>query len=62
MPLKIAAKIDNADREYYETVIKPLMSDPNVEFIGEIGESEKDNFWTMPMPTFSPLIGPNLLD
>ena len=44
MPLKIAAKIDNADREYYETVIKPLMSDPNVEFIGEIGESEKDKF------------------
>jgi glycosyltransferase involved in cell wall biosynthesis len=44
MPLKIAAKIDNADREYYETVIKPLMSDPNVEFIGEIGENEKDDF------------------
>jgi glycosyltransferase involved in cell wall biosynthesis len=44
MPLKIAAKIDNADRDYYESTIKPLMSDPNVEFIGEIGEHEKSEF------------------
>ncbi len=44
MPLKVAAKIDNADREYYETVIKPLMKDPNVEFIGEIAEHEKGEF------------------
>jgi glycosyltransferase involved in cell wall biosynthesis len=44
MPLKIAAKIDKADREYYESTIKPLMSDPNVEFIGEIGEHEKSEF------------------
>lgn len=44
MPLKIAAKIDAADREYYESVIKPLMEDPNVEFIGEIGEHEKAEF------------------
>jgi glycosyltransferase involved in cell wall biosynthesis len=44
MPLKIAAKIDKADRGYYESTIKPLMSDPNVEFIGEIGEHEKSEF------------------
>jgi glycosyltransferase involved in cell wall biosynthesis len=44
MALKIAAKIDKADREYYESTIKPLMSDPNVEFIGEIGEHEKSEF------------------
>jgi glycosyltransferase involved in cell wall biosynthesis len=44
MPLKIAAKIDNADRAYYDSVIKPLMGDPNVEFIGEIGEHEKSEF------------------
>jgi glycosyltransferase involved in cell wall biosynthesis len=44
MPLKIAAKIDPADRAYYDSVIKPLMSDPNVEFIGEIGENEKGEF------------------
>lgn len=44
MPLKIAAKIDDADRDYYESTIKPLLGDPNVEFIGEIGEHEKAEF------------------
>jgi glycosyltransferase involved in cell wall biosynthesis len=42
--LKIAAKIDNADRDYYESTIKPLMGDPNIEFVGEIGENEKSEF------------------
>jgi glycosyltransferase involved in cell wall biosynthesis len=44
MHLKVAAKIDNADRAYYESTIKPLMGDPNIEFIGEIGENEKSEF------------------
>lgn len=43
IPLKIAAKVDKADREYFETVIKPLLHD-GVEFIGEIGELEKNEF------------------
>lgn len=44
MPIKIAAKLDNADRAYYESQIKPLMNQTHVEFIGEIGESEKAAF------------------
>jgi glycosyltransferase involved in cell wall biosynthesis len=44
MPLKIAAKIDKADREYYEAEIAPLFAHPHVEFVGEIGEAEKDAF------------------
>ncbi len=44
MPIKIAAKIDRADREYYETVIKPLMGESHVEFIGEINEDQKSEF------------------
>ena len=44
MKLKVAAKIDKADRAYYEEVIKPLMALPHVEYIGEIGESEKREF------------------
>src|SRR6202163_4307669 len=44
MHLKVAAKIDNADRAYYESTIKPLMGDPNIEFIGEIAENEKSEF------------------
>ncbi|WP_233863732.1 glycosyltransferase family 4 protein [Paraburkholderia adhaesiva] len=44
MKLKVAAKIDKADRAYYEEVIRPLMALPHVEYIGEIGESEKAEF------------------
>ncbi|CAG9199065.1 Glycosyl transferase [Paraburkholderia tropica] len=44
MKLKVAAKIDKADRAYYEEVIKPLMAQSHVEYIGEIGEHEKREF------------------
>ncbi|MDB5620036.1 glycosyltransferase family 4 protein [Tardiphaga sp.] len=44
MPLKIAAKIDRADQEYYDEIIKPLMDHPLVEYIGEIGDHEKPQF------------------
>jgi glycosyltransferase involved in cell wall biosynthesis len=44
IPLKIAAKIDRSDREYFETVIRPLLSTPGVEFIGEINETQKQEF------------------
>jgi glycosyltransferase involved in cell wall biosynthesis len=42
LPLKVAAKIDKTDKEYYEQYIKQLMDHPLVEFIGEIGENEKN--------------------
>ncbi|MGH7728754.1 MAG: glycosyltransferase family 4 protein [Vulcanimicrobiaceae bacterium] len=44
MPLRIAAKIDDADRAYFERTVAPLLDDPLVEFIGEIGEAEKQAF------------------
>ncbi|WP_142850258.1 glycosyltransferase family 4 protein [Telmatospirillum sp. J64-1] len=44
LPLKMAAKVDEADRDYFESRIRPLLDDPLVEFIGEIGESEKSAF------------------
>lgn len=44
MPLRIAAKVDAADTEYFQTVVKPLLKDPLVEFLGEIGDSEKEAF------------------
>lgn len=42
MPLKIAAKVDNVDRQYFEQVIKPLLNAPGIEYVGEVGEAEKD--------------------
>jgi glycosyltransferase involved in cell wall biosynthesis len=44
MPLKIAAKIDGADRSYFESEIKHLLDTPNVDFIGEINEQQKGEF------------------
>jgi len=43
-PLRIAAKIDDADRAYFETRMKPLLDHPLVEFIGEIDQSRKNDF------------------
>jgi glycosyltransferase involved in cell wall biosynthesis len=44
IPLKVAAKVDCADREYFLSKIKPLLRNPLIEFIGEISEGEKDEF------------------
>jgi glycosyltransferase involved in cell wall biosynthesis len=44
MPLKIAAKVDPSDREYYESEIRPLLAHPNIEYIGEIREDQKSEF------------------
>ena len=44
IPLKVAAKIDAVDREYFERTIEPLLDDPLVEFLGEIGDDQKSAF------------------
>jgi glycosyltransferase involved in cell wall biosynthesis len=44
MRLKIAAKIDKVDRDYFDEVIAPLFRQPHVEYIGEIGDREKSEF------------------
>ncbi len=44
-PLKMAAKVDAADKVYWETVIRPLVeANPLVEFVGEIGDHQKSAF------------------
>jgi len=44
IPLRIAAKVDQADRAYFETVVRPLLDGPGVEFVGEVNETEKAEF------------------
>jgi glycosyltransferase involved in cell wall biosynthesis len=44
VPLKIAAKVDRADKEYHEREIAPLLDNPLVEFVGEIGQEDKASF------------------
>ena len=43
-PLKIAAKLDKANKEYFEERIRRLLDSPLVEYVGEIGEAEKSEF------------------
>ena len=43
-PLRIAAKVDPADKDYFEARILPLLDAPGVQFIGEIAEAEKSDF------------------
>ena len=44
MTLRIAAKVDEKDREYFKGVIEPLLDDPLIDFIGEIGDDDKAAF------------------
>ena len=42
--LKVAAKVDNVDREYFDEQIEPMMKSADVEYIGEINDNEKSEF------------------
>ena len=44
IPLKIAAKVDRLDQEYFKTKVEPLLRQTNVEFVGEIREDQKQEF------------------
>jgi glycosyltransferase involved in cell wall biosynthesis len=44
LPLKIAAKVDAIDRLYFEREIEPLFAHPLIEYLGEIGETDKPAF------------------
>jgi glycosyltransferase involved in cell wall biosynthesis len=44
IPLRIAAKVDPVDHEYFESQIAPLMNHPLIEYLGEINDAEKCDF------------------
>jgi glycosyltransferase involved in cell wall biosynthesis len=46
MKLKVAAKIYPEERDYYQQTIEPLLHESRsfVEFVGEVGERQKDEF------------------
>jgi glycosyltransferase involved in cell wall biosynthesis len=44
VPLKVAAKVDTVDREYFDEKIEPMIRSGNVEYIGEISDHEKSEF------------------
>jgi len=58
IPLKIAAKVDAVDREYFESRIRPLLEGEDIDFIGEISECEKSDFLGNAMALLFPVDWP----
>jgi glycosyltransferase involved in cell wall biosynthesis len=58
IPLKIAAKVDNADRGYFETVIRPMLADGGVELVGEISDAQKPAFLSGAIALLMPIAWP----
>jgi glycosyltransferase involved in cell wall biosynthesis len=58
LPLKIAAKIDKADQEYFDQVIKPMLAGGGVEMIGEINERQKPGFLSGAIALLMPIDWP----
>jgi len=58
IPLKIAAKVDKADLDYYNAKIKRLLQGRGVEFIGEIGDRDKGEFLGRAMALLFPIDWP----
>ena len=44
VPLKVAAKVDRADQDYYDEQIAPMLRAQNIEYVGEITDRDKSQF------------------
>jgi len=58
IPLRIAAKVDRADEDYFEQVVKPLLREPGVEMIGEINQAQKPDFLSGALALLMPIDWP----
>jgi glycosyltransferase involved in cell wall biosynthesis len=58
MPLKIAAKVDPHDRDYFKQAIEPLLDHPLIEFVGEVDDSGKDELLGGAYATLFPIDWP----
>jgi glycosyltransferase involved in cell wall biosynthesis len=58
IPLKIAAKVDKMDAEYFREEIRPLLDHPLIEYLGEIGEGEKREFLGNALALLAPIDWP----
>ena len=58
VPLKIAAKVDAVDRDYFESEIRKLLTPPDVEYIGEISDGEKSSFLSGALALLAPIAWP----
>ena len=58
LPLRIAAKVDPVDHSYFTDVIRPMLKEPGIEYLGEITERHKDRFLGEAMGLLFPIDWP----
>ncbi len=58
LPLKIAAKVDRADEDYFNETIRPLLDGPDVDYLGEIGDDRKADFLSGAIALLNPIDWP----
>ena len=56
--LVIAAKVDPVDRLYFEEVVRPRLSDPLVDFVGEVDEQAKGRLLRHARALLFPILWP----
>jgi len=58
VPLKIAAKVDRVDRDYFDELIKPQIDGNLIEYIGEITDAQKSEFLSGALALLVPIDWP----
>jgi glycosyltransferase involved in cell wall biosynthesis len=58
IPIKLAAKVDQSNRAYFDRVIGPLLDGPLVDFIGEVGGAERLKFLSDALALIFPIDWP----
>ena len=58
IPLKIAAKVDRVDQDYYHSVIAPMIDGQHIEMLGEINEAQKPDFLSNALGLLLPIQWP----
>jgi glycosyltransferase involved in cell wall biosynthesis len=55
LPLKIAGKVDDADKNYFQDKVEPLLSNPKIEYLGEVGLIEKVKLYSEAIAVLYPI-------
>jgi len=58
VPIRIAAKVDRPDREYFDQAVRPLIDGSRVEFLGEVTDAEKQDLLANALALLFPIDWP----
>ncbi|SRR5579875_835054 len=58
IPLKIAAKVDHKDKDYFEARVRPLLDHPLIEYLGVLDEDEKRKLMCGALALLAPIHWP----